>query len=619
VQTTEVSFESESEASEEKSSSAASRGVSIEEEISFEAIPRPATPPEEDDDVSVPVIKPISYSVEETVEESRSVSSSKETAVQFSSLEKATASEVPASLPELTFEEPKAKESDELPVLSLEPATTAAETGGLDAAADTTSSSEEPNLPAFFATEENTATDMAASPESRKSGRTREQLASAFAAVRGLPPENLFGDRSAPFVMPIEPAEPIHEEASPSFAFADEEPKSQTEAMPREDMPETVPPTISFGDSAGAGLVVQPSSAASPVELEFGEPSVPNPALAHSDSPGAPETPAMPPTEPKPERWHKYRSRIHLRENSSPSTPVPPVPEMASTPVPEIPIATLQEPALIPPAADDSSDRRSAESNVADSGSDRTVTDSPLMIPDEDGSTQLAQNSDSDKLGSSTLPPVPEQAVVPELTPVPEPQSPLNATPMDSNLVYEPQPVMDRLNEVTAEMNAAPVFYPSPSMVQRTMPQKSASKRPFETTFRRINKRVAWMADALSPPQKSTAQQRPMMPKSPGTGRPQQSPHLPTQRHGQAVAKKKSPSTPMQLPRLTVPKFTVQNFALPNFNFRPIQAPSFRMPIMETPDWLACPPDVMAPVRNSTTVHRVISTMQFAGQPKVLN
>jgi len=179
---------------------------------------------------------------------------------------------------------------------------------------------------------------------------------------------------------------------------------------------------------------------------------------------------------------------------------------------------------------------------------------------------------------------------------------------------------MDRLNEVTAEMSAPPAFSSSPPMMaQRTMPQKSANKRPFETTFRRINKRVAWMADALSPPEKKTAQQKPMTPKSPNMGRPQQSPHSSTQRHGQALAKKNSPSTQMQLPKLTIPKFSVQNFALPNVNFRAIQAPSFHMPTLDTPDWLACPPDVMAPVRNSTAVHRVMSTMQFVGQPKVVN
>jgi hypothetical protein len=74
----------------------------------------------------------------------------------------------------------------------------------------------------------------------------------------------------------------------------------------------------------------------------------------------------------------------------------------------------------------------------------------------------------------------------------------------------------------------------------------------------------------------------------------------------------------MQLPKLNVPRFTVQKFSLPNVNFRAIQAPSVQMPMLDTPDWLACPPDLMAPVRNSTAVHRVISTMQFAGQPNAL-
>ena len=617
-QTAEASHESEFEAVQEKSSSAESPAFNIEEEISFEAIPQPMAPPTEDEEFSVPVIEPISYTVEETVEESPSVAMTEEAVVEFGSLEKTTAAETPASLPELSFTEPKAGESDELPVLSLDQATTATESTASSAAAASENSSGEPSLPAFFGAEvqavsEQTASvadGSATSRESQKTGRTREQLASAFAAVRGLPPEDLFSDRSTPFVEPIEPAEPVNEESLPSFAFADSE--SGAEASTIESMQETAPPTISFGEPSDGGLVVHPSSAAAPVELEFGKPTASNPALAHSENPGAPVTPIMPPAEPKPERWHKYRSRIHLRGDSSPSTPVPPVPELAGSPVPEVPLPALQEPSLVPPVADGSSEKPLAESNVTNSGSDRTVTDSPLMIPDEDGSTEVAQNSDSEKLGSSTLPPVPELAAVPELAPVPDLQLPLNTPSMDSNLVYEPQPIMNGLNEVSTEMSGPPVFSPSPPMMtQRTMPQKSANKRPFETTFRRINKRVAWMADALSPPEKKTAQQKPTTPKSPGMGRPQQSPHPPTQRHGQAVAKKKSPSTPMQLP-----KFTVQNFALPNVNFRAVQAPSFSMPTLDTPDWLACPPDVMAPVRNSTAVHRVMSTMQ-SGRGKV--
>ena len=628
VQATEASRKSEFEGVEETSSGAESPDFSMEEEISFEAIPQPVVPPADDNDVSVPVIEPISYNVEETIEESRSASVTEETVVEFGALEKATAAETPASLPELSFEEPKATESSELPVLSLDQATTSTKSISSRASETSDKSSGESHLPTFFGAEENAVSEQTASvadravatPELETAGRTREQLASAFAAVRGLPPEDLFGDRTIPFVAPIEPAEPVNEASLPGFAFAESDSKSGAEASIREHITETAPPTISFGESAGGSLVVRPSSAAAPVELEFGEASAPNPALAHSETPGAPVNPVMPPAEPKPERWHKYRSRIHLRSSTSPSTPVPPVPELAGSSVSEVPLATMQEPSLVPPVPDDSSGKFLAESDVITSDSDRTITDSPLMIPDEDGSTELAQNSDSGKLGSSTLPPVPELAPVPQLTPVPELQLPLNATPTDSNLVYEPQPVMDRLNEVTAETSASPVFYPSPPMMaQRTMPQKSANKRPFETTFRRVNKRVAWMADALGLPEKKTAQQKPMTPRSPGLGRPQQSPQQPTQRHGQAVAKKKSPSTQMQLPKFTVPKFAVQNFALPNVNFRPIQAPSFHMPTLDTPDWLACPPDVMAPVRNSTAIHRVMSTMQFAGQPQVVN
>ena len=155
------------------------------------------------------------------------------------------------------------------------------------------------------------------------------------------------------------------------------------------------------------------------------------------------------------------------------------------------------------------------------------------------------------------------------------------------------------------------------------MPQTSGSDLPFSTTFRRIHKRVAWMSDAMHSPEKKTAEHSPSGSSSPTLKHVQ--PGLPpaNQQHGPAVAKKSSPSRPMQLPKwpvpkFTVPKFTVQNFALPKFNFQPLQAPSLQMPMLDTPDWLACPPDILAPVRNSTTLHRVMSTVQFAGQPPVL-
>jgi hypothetical protein len=264
-----------------------------------------------------------------------------------------------------------------------------------------------------------------------------------------------------------------------------------------------------------------------------------------------------------------------------------------------------------------------SESSLVESGEanvdrDRTVTDSPLMIPDEDGTTEIAKNVDSEKLDSSTMPPFPELAAVPKLAPVPDLQMPVESTQTNGSPVYEPQPVMNRLREVTTEMSAPPVFSSPPMMAERRMPQKSANKLPFETTFRRINKRVAWLADAMSPSENKGSQQKSMKPKSSPPGRPQHVPHPPTQSHGPSVARKNAPQAPMQLPKLNVPKFTVQNFSLPNVNFRAIQTPPVRMPMLETPDWLACPPDLMAPVRNSTAVHRVISTMQFAGQPKAL-
>jgi hypothetical protein len=623
VEAAEASREVELETSRESSTTTEDSAFSIEEEISFEPISPPATPPAEESDdseaTSVPVIEPISYNVEETVEESSRVSVQEETVVQFAPLDEAAAAEVPAALPELSFAEQQPEKSAELPVLSLDQEASARESRR-SAVAVSEETVIDPGLPEIFADKENAVAtkNSVVAVESQElkrvagSTRTREQLSSAFAAVRGLPPEDLFGDRSTPFVTPIEPAEPVADDSATKFQLADSAPAG--EPITSEHMVETDPPTISFGQPSSDSLVVHPSSAASPVELEFGEPSAPNPALAHSEDPGSPETPVMPLAEQKPERWHKYRSRIYLKQNSAPSTPVPPVPEIASTEVPEVPLT----PVPAPPALETELESSLAESSEANVDRNRTVTDSPLMIPDEDGTTEIAKNIESEKLGSSAMPPFPELAAVPQLAPVPDLQMPMESAQTVGSPVYEPQPVMDRLHEVTTEMSTPPVFSSPPMMAERRMPQKSAKKLPFETTFRRINKRVAWLADAMSPSENKGSQPKSMKPQSSPPARPQYGSHPPTQSNGPAVARKSAPQSPMQLPKLNVPRFTVQKFSLPNVNFRAIQAPSVQMPMLDTPDWLACPPDLMAPVRNSTAVHRVISTMQFAGQPNAL-
>jgi hypothetical protein len=641
----------------------------IEEDVSFEPIAPPQMPAAEaDDDTTVPVIEPISYFVEETVDESargthstRATESarvrqaaivSEETVVQFPPLDEVEPdSEAPASLPELSFEQSLPEESSDVPLLSIESKAIAIEASNSDAV--TTNSKEtsaEPTLPDFFAADTNPAsvqnvaaaghpeqsstTESSTTESSAKefsatefsairSARTREELSKTFAAVRGLPPEDLFSDRETAFVKPMDPAEPVPQTPVPEVPSTEVPmppvtPESSglastADSSDDEKASTTTPPTISFIESAGDRLVVRATSAASPVELEFGEPSAPSPGLSQSENPGSPTTPSMPLADQKPERWLKYRSRIHEKYGSSPSTPVPPIPEIAVSEMPELPGSSIMEPALVPPVIDNSL----AESGLDSSDIGNTITDSPLMIPDEDGTTEIAQNSDSEKLSSSSLPPIPELAPVP----VPGEKSTHAGNKAQESLVYEPQPVMDRINEIHSEMNSAPspmVSSASPMMAPRAMPQKSGSNLPFATTFRRIHKRVAWMSDAMHSPEKKTAQHSPNGTSSPTTKRNQPGIPRATQKHGPAVAKKSSPSQPMQLPKLTLPKFTVQNFALPKVNFQPIQAPSLQMPMLDTPDWLACPPDVFAPVRNSTALHRVMSTVQFAGQPQVL-
>lgn len=640
---------------------------SIEEEASFEPIAPPQMPAVEKDDVAkVPVIEPISYSVVETIDEptrvtpsarvtqstrvttstaaaesSRAIQSNRVaevTVVQFAPLDDAAVGdEAPASLPELSFEDSFSEDASEVPVLSIESKAAAVEVSrGNTETAISEMTSAEPSLPDFFAAEANATVEQNVA-EGEHSSRTshlrsvltREELSQAFAAVRGLPPEDLFDDPTSEFVIPMVAAEPVPETPVPEIP-ATEVPMppvivdstglaSAADSADNGDVSPTTPPVISFIESAGDRLVVHPSSAASPVELEFGDPSTPGPSLSESENPGRPSTPVMPLAEQRPERWHKYRSRIHQKYGSTPTTPVPPVPQIAvneRSEMLELPASRFDEPALVPPGVEDSL----AESGLNSSDIGNTITDSPLMIPDEDGTTEIAQKSDSQKLSSSSLPPVPELASVP----MPGEHSNNGGSQADGSLVYEPQPVMDRIHEIHSEMNSSPVVSSSsPMMAPRRMPQKSTNDMPFATTFRRISKRVAWMSDAMHSSEKKTAQHKPGGTNSP-TKKPAQ-PGLPraTHSHGPAVARKSSPSQPMQLPKLpmpklTAPKFTVQNFALPKFNFRNVTAPSFQMPMLDTPDWLACPPDVLAPVRNSTTLHRVMSTVQFAGQPQAL-
>ena len=643
--------------SQSQSTAAAKPDFNIEEDVSFEAINAPQMPAAEaDDDATVPVIEPISYSVEETVDESarvtestrvtessrvtRSTGVAEETVVQFAPLDDVEANtEAPASLPELSFEHSFPEESADAPVRSVESSTTAAEVSKSNTVtASSKMTSAEPSLPDFFAAEANTTAEQnvaAANQPNRtstiRSARTREQLSKTFAAVRGRPPEDLFNDGTSLFVMPMVAAEPVPSTPVPEVPVlevpATEVPMppetldissmaSAADSADNGKVSPVAPPTISFIESAGDRLVIHPSSAASPVELEFGEPSAPRPSMTQSENPGSPNTPAMPLAEQKTERWHKYRSRIHQKYGSSPSTPVPPTPQTAFSEMPALPDSSFMEPALVPPAVEDAL----AESGLNSSDIGNTITDSPLMIPDEDGTTEIAQNSDSEKLSSSSLPPIPELAPVPSL----EEQSNDAGNLVDGSLVYEPQPVMDRINDIHSEMNSQPIVSSaSPMTTPRRMPQKSASHTPFATTFRRIHKRVAWLSDAMHSPENKTAQH-----KSHGSSAPTIKPAQPglpreTQKHGSAFARKSSPSQPMQLPKLpmpklTVPRFTVQNFALPKVNFKNVPAPSFQMPMLDTPDWLACPPDVLAPVRNSTTLHRVMSTVQFAGQPQAL-
>jgi hypothetical protein len=586
----------------------------IEEEVSFESMTLPATPaPAEDHSESVPVIEPISYNVEEI--ESSSTDTSEEPVVQFAPLdEPAVPSDAPAQLPELSFQPSQPSLSPALPVLSIQDDSADEEAFVVDEP-DTLSEKAptEPRLPDLSATAEppvspsEVKTENSASPSqtTKVNNRSREQLATTFSAVRGLPPEDLFGVRTTPEAL----SQPSTSETASSSLVAESKSISTADSVTAKTTSESDLPTISFIESTGDGLVVHPISAASPVELEYGEPSTPTPALAGNEVPGRPETPAMLPAEEKPERWHKYRSRIHRNRSSAPSSPVPPVPQIAQSEAPQSPTISSQEPALVPPAPEN----KLAESGSSNLSSDNPTSDYPLLIPDVDGTTEVAQNGDSEKLSSSALPPVPElPAVAPS-------QVETNAQEVAEAPVYVPQPLMDRLGEVNTELSTYPIVSSPPTMAApRKFPQKSSGGPPFATTIRRINKRVANIAGAMKLPERKIAQNKPAPPKSPTIVRPQPSPPKLSQRQAHAVEKKNSVPA-IQMPKLAAPKFTVHNFSLPKVNFRAIPAPSLRMPALDTPDWLACPPNLMAPVSNSTTLHRMISTMQFAGQPQVLN
>jgi hypothetical protein len=125
-----------------------------------------------------------------------------------------------------------------------------------------------------------------------------------------------------------------------------------------------------------------------------------------------------------------------------------------------------------------------------------------------------------------------------------------------------------------------------------TKPQ-SRNQSSLATTIRRINKHMAAFAG------RSTSHEQSEQQTQPPTHFHSPSYHHPHTR--QSYAEKSD----LKLPSIQIPAFARSQI---------------QMPQMYTPHWIACPPEIdpLATARNSTTLHRVISTVQFAGKPKTV-
>ena len=389
-----------------------------------------------------------------------------------------------------------------------------------------------------------------------------------FKAVRGLPPENLsLGSANASQGL-----------AEAKAVATLSQPDSSNEGQNVERAGFAVPVDPQLGRStSGYGLDARDADPEKPGRYTYQPPSQFQHNYKGPSSPSA-TAPSSTVVERSP-NWFKYKPRSS-RSRIEPSTAVPAIPEAVvrekdndyeerrQADLPLIPEVEPEQFEASEPTRPDTTVPVPTETASADSALEsNTETDTPLFgsLPDIDGSDD-GTNSREPRVAENIkeLKPVPE--MLPPRPPVPE---------TTEHGLYETQQFHS-----PSTPTGSTVTYSQPTVTYRPPQKKSESQLPFATTFRRIQKRITHLKSEMIVPD---------------------------------VKGREIKAPPTVSSEAKVLEFEFHDVPVPTF-----VAPEWRLPQLQMPEWVYCPPkvDLLAPVRNSTTLHRVMSTMEHVGKPK---
>lgn len=427
------------------------------------------------------------------------------------------------------------------------------------------------DLPDFFGASDSqpdsTKTTEQIAANTSVSSRAR-LLEDAFKTVRGLPPENLSAGLAF-FQHGSAEAEADETLGQPDAAHEGQNVERAGFAIP-------VDPQLGRSNS-GYGLDARDADREKPGRYTYQSPS----QFQHNyKGPSSPS--ATPPSSTVFERspnWFKYKPRSS-GSRIEPSTAVPAIPEAVvrekdndyeerrQADLPLIPEVEPEQFEASEPSRPDTTVPVPTETASADSALEsNTETDTPLFgsLPDIDGSDD-GMNSREPRVAENIkeLKPVPE--MLPPRPPVPE---------TTEHGLYEAQQYYS-----PSTPTGPSVTYSQPTVTYGPPQKKSESQLPFATTFRRIQKRITHLKSEMIVPD---------------------------------VKGRELKAPPTVSSEAKVLEFEFHDVPVPTF-----VAPEWRLPQLQMPEWVYCPPkvDLLAPVRNSTTLHRVISTMEHVGKPK---
>lgn len=470
------------------------------------------------------------------------------------------------------------------------------------------------------------------------SSRLTPELKDTFAKLRHLPPEKLFAEEVSEPVLPELVSVPVTSESQTKATMV-----SQSRTLSVNDSEESRPeiPRVPVGVDARKQADSKKATAGGYVPFE-NRYRFPTPAKSKGKDPRVAEKPPA-------ESGFKL-PLVKMPRLKFPDSPAKEVPAVAEKPavaeVPAVPKAPLVPPASVPdinpvpaetpelampmaPLETLPSPELSAEAysqTIEDSSPAfpdlPPMAEPPEVVPPIPSPGELAFRfpDEASKPESDTeLVPLPEPAptpapaasrtivsrpalkTTPALPPTAAPESQISA-------VYEPAwpglqdagaqiPMSDEsaqrvLNFQRAMEQKRQASVASTPRARGTKPQ-SKTQSPLATTFRRINKHVAAFAG------RSTSHEQSEQEIQPPAHFHSPSYHNPHAR--QAYAEKSD----LKLPSIQMPSFARSQI---------------QMPQIYTPHWIACPPEIdpLATARNSTTLHRVISTVQFAGKSKTV-